>query len=163
MLRKPGTDFTATIDPRRLSHGLLERADVFVLHLIIDNPERPVYLSSTSGNYGGQLGFADYLLTQGLARKVEQSVPVATKDTVNVPGEGWMDVKRSLALWDTFSAPKSLIARGDWIDRPSVNIPALYVMQWVLLGRSSCENGRSGGRRLGHANNGGRCCRRAPR
>ncbi len=143
MLRKPGTDFAATIDPKRLSHGLLERADVFVLHMIIDNSERPVYLSSTSGNYGGQLGIGDYLLTQGLARKVELSVPVATKDTVNVPGEGWMDVKRSLALWNTFLAPKSLISRGDWIDRPSVNIPALYVISGYFLAEAL---GRTGDR-----------------
>jgi len=132
-LRKPGTSFVATVDPKNLAHGVLERADVFVLHLIVDNPDRPVYLSATSGGYGQQLGIANYLLTQGLARKVLFTPPTATKDTVDLQGEGWMDVRRSLALWDHFTAPKSLIQRGDWVDRASVNIPALYVMSGYFL------------------------------
>jgi hypothetical protein len=132
-LRKPGTNFVATVDPKNLSHGILERADVFVLHLIVDNPDRPVYLSATSGSYGIQLGISNYLLTQGLARKVLPTPVQAGKDTVNLQGEGWIDVPRSLALWDQFGAPKSLIARGDWVDRPSVNIPALYVMTGYFL------------------------------
>jgi hypothetical protein len=141
MIRKPGTGFVATVDPRNLAHGLLERADVFVLHLILDNPDRPVYLSSTSGNYGRQLGINDYLLTQGLARKVMTSVPVATKDTVNLPSEGWIDVNRSLALWRAFEAPKTLISRGDWVDKPSVNIPALYVMSGYFLAEALATTG----------------------
>jgi transmembrane protein TMEM260 (protein O-mannosyltransferase) len=141
VIRKPGTNFVATIDPHNLPHGVLERADVFVLHLILDNDDRSVYLSSTSGNYGRQLGIADYLLTQGLARKVENAVPAATKDTVNLQGEGWFDLKRSLALWDVFSAPKALIRRGDWVDKPSVNIPALYVMTGYFLAEGLAQAG----------------------
>jgi hypothetical protein len=133
VVRKPGTSFVATVDPRNLPHGFLERADVFVLHLIVDNPDRPVYLSATSGNYGAQLGFGNFLLTQGLARKVLPVAPMATKDTVNIPGEGWMDVQRSFALWKEFEAPSALIRRGDWVDQPSVNIPALYVMSGYFL------------------------------
>jgi hypothetical protein len=104
------------------------------LRLILDNDVRPIYLSSTSGNYGQQLGLQDYLLSQGLARKILPTVPKTTKDTISIPGEGWFDVKRSLALWQhDFQAPKSLIKRGDWIDQPSVNIPALYVMNGYFL------------------------------
>ena len=133
VIRKPGTELVATVDPKNLAHGVLERADVFVLHLIIDNDVRSVYLSSTSGNYGHQLGVGQYLLTQGLARKVLPAEPVATKDTVQLPGEGWVDVKRSLSLWDGFEAPKAFIRRGQWVDKPSVNIPALYVMSGYFL------------------------------
>ena len=140
-IRKPGTSFVATVDPHNLAHGLLERADVFVLHLILDNPDRPVYLSSTSGNYGRQLGIQDYLLAQGLAHKVMPTIPVATKDTINVPGEGWFDVPRSLALWHSFEAPKALIARGSWVDKPSVNIPALYVMSGYFLAEALAKVG----------------------
>jgi len=132
-IRKPGTNFVATIDPKNLAHGVLERADVFVLHLVIDNPDRPVYLSATSGSYGIQMGISTYLLSQGLARKVLTDPIQATKDTLNLPGEGWIDVPRSLALWKEFTAPKSLIQRGDWVDQPSVNIPALYVMSGYFL------------------------------
>jgi hypothetical protein len=141
VLRKPGTSFSATVDPRNLAHGVLERADVFVLHLIADNPDRPVYLSATSGNYGHEIGVDRYLLTQGLARKVLDTVPMATQDTILLQGVGWMDVKRSLALWDGFEAPRSLIRRGDWIDKPSVNIPALYVMQGYFLSDALARTG----------------------
>jgi hypothetical protein len=141
VIRKPGSDLVATVDPKNLAHGVLERADVFVLHLIIDNSVRSVYLSSTSGNYGHQLGVGQYLLAQGLARKVLPDVPVATKDTVQLPGEGWVDIKRSMALWDSFEAPKAFIRRGQWVDKPSVNIPALYVMSGYFLAEALGQAG----------------------
>jgi hypothetical protein len=141
VIRKAGTDLVATVDAKNLAHGVLERADVFVLHLIVDNNGRSVYLSSTSGNYGQQLGVGQYLLTQGLARKVETSIPVATKDTVNLAAEGWVDLKRSMALWDSFEAPRAFIRRGQWVDKPSVNIPALYVMSGYFLAEALGQAG----------------------
>jgi hypothetical protein len=144
VIRKPGSDLVATVDPKNLAHGVLERADVFVLHLIIDNTVRSVYLSSTSGNYGHELGVGQYLLTQGLARKVLTSVPTATKDTVNLSGEGWIDIKRSMALWDEFEAPRAFIRRGQWVDKPSVNIPALYVMSGYFLAEALVQAGDRG-------------------
>jgi hypothetical protein len=141
VIRKTGTDLVATVDPKNLAHGVLERADVFVLHLILDNNGRSVYLSSTSGNYGQQLGVGQYLLTQGLARKVLTSAPVATKDTINLAGEGWVDLKRSMALWDAFEAPAAFIRRGQWVDKASVNIPALYVMSGYFLAEALGQAG----------------------
>jgi len=42
--------------------------------------------------------------------------------------DGWVDVARSRALWDSvFQAPKSLAARRLWVDEPSAGIPFLYV------------------------------------
>src|SRR5215210_2005356 len=67
----------ATIDPRALRGGVLERADIFVLRMIMDNNERPIYFSRTSGSYGQSLGLRDYLLTQGLARKLLPETPKA--------------------------------------------------------------------------------------
>jgi hypothetical protein len=55
------------------------------------------------------------------------------KDTVNLPGAGWLDLQRSVALWRDYTATKSLIRRGDWVDPPSENIPALYVMTGYFL------------------------------
>ena len=141
VIRKPGTDLVATVDPKNLAHGILERADVFVLHLILDSNGRSVYLSSTSGNYGHELGVGQYLLTQGLARKILTAVPAATKDTVSLTGEGWVDLKRSLALWDSFEAPAAFIRRGQWVDKPSVNIPALYVMSGYFLAEALGQAG----------------------
>jgi hypothetical protein len=121
----------ATITPRTLT-----RADIFVLRMIKDNTGRPIYFSRTSGGYGSQeLGLGPYLVTQGLARKLVADVPRAgSRDTMLVPGEGFVDVPRSMTLWDSvFQAPKSIIKKGDWVDRASVGIPALYVSTGFML------------------------------
>jgi hypothetical protein len=115
---------------------VLERADHFVLQMIRDSfGERPFYFSSTSGSYGRQLGLGNYLVTQGLARRLNPTPPVAGPNVVAVPGEGFVDVARSKALWTTvYEGPKSLTRRGDWIDQPSVMIPGLYVLHGSVLG-----------------------------
>ncbi|CAA9346411.1 MAG: putative membrane protein [uncultured Gemmatimonadaceae bacterium] len=125
----------ATVDPQALTNGVLERADHFVLQMIRDSyGERPMYFSSTSGSYGRQLGLGSYLVTQGLARRVMNTPPTAGGNIVAVPGEGFVDVARSKALWmNVFEAPRSLIRRGDWVDQPSVMIPGLYVLHGSVL------------------------------
>jgi len=119
----------ATIQPRTLT-----KADIAVLRMIQDDNGRPVYFSRTSGGYGQELGLGPYLLTQGLARKVMKQIPTPGKDTVLVQGEGFVDVQRSADLWlKVFQAPKSIIAKDKWIDKPSVGIPALYISTGFLL------------------------------
>ena len=100
----------ATIEPRTLT-----RADIFVLRMIKDNTGRPIYFSRTSGGYGSQeLGLGPYLVTQGLARKLVPDSPApGGRDTMLIPGEGFVDVARSTALWDSvFQAPKSIVQEG---------------------------------------------------
>jgi hypothetical protein len=131
-----GGPIKATIDPQRLSiPGVLQRADIFVLRMIADSfGERPIYFSRTSAGYGNELGLGGYLLTQGLATKV--FIPPASpgKDTLLVAGAGWVDVHRTKVLWDSvFTAQKSIAARHDWVDRPSVGIPYLYVATGLML------------------------------
>jgi hypothetical protein len=133
VFHKPGTSLLARIDPAKLEYGGLLRADVFVLHLIADNTERPVYLSATDGRYGEQLGLEDHLLTQGLARKVVDATPVATRDTVRVPGDGWLDTSRSLSLWNSFSARETFAKHNGWTDQASLNMPLLYVLRGYYL------------------------------
>jgi hypothetical protein len=120
------------IDPRILpqtrSGGLLERADLIVLRMIADTwPQRPVYISRTAGSYGEMLGLQNNLLSQGLARKVV-TAPAASRDTVYVPGSGWLDVSRTVALWQEFKGPAAIVKRNDWIDRPSVSIAFSYLI-----------------------------------
>ncbi len=124
----------ATIDPKHLPQdaagtGYLSRSDVFVLKMIADSfGLRPIYLSRTTGALADTLDLRNKLLTQGLASKV--FVPPANpgRDTVRVAGDGYFDVDTSRSLWnDVFLAPKSLAKRRGWVDRPSINIPALYV------------------------------------
>jgi hypothetical protein len=132
----------ATINPR-----LLTRADLLVLQMIKDAyPERPIYFSRTSGQYGAELGLWPYLVTHGLARKLVPDVPTPGGDTLLVQGEGWMDVARTKQLWtEVFEAPESIIERGDWVDRASVGIPYLYVVTGGLLAESLFRTGDTAG------------------
>jgi hypothetical protein len=131
-----GGPIKATIDPQRLSiPGVLQRADIFVLRMIADAyNERPIYLSRTSAGYGNELGIGSYLLTQGLATKLFIPPAAPNKDTLLVSGAGWVDVQRTKVLWDSvFTAQKSIARRNDWVDRPSVGIPYLYVATGLML------------------------------
>jgi hypothetical protein len=131
-----GGPIKATIDPQRLSiPGVLQRADIFVLRMIADSfSERPIYFSRTSAGYGNELGLGSYLLTQGLATKIFIPPASPSRDTLLVAGAGWVDVKRTKVLWDSvFTAQKSIAKRSDWVDRPSVGIPYLYVATGLML------------------------------
>jgi hypothetical protein len=127
----------AVVQPR-----FLARADIFVLSLIQDG-KRPIYFSRTSGGYGQELGLGGYLLTQGLARKLMPDSIQPGKDTVLVAGEGMVDIPRTEELWKSFKAPASLIKKNDWVDRPSVGIPYLYVSTGVVLSEALQARGRA--------------------
>jgi hypothetical protein len=119
----------AEIEPR-----ILSKADLFVLEMIKNNPDRSIYFSRTSGGYGNELGLAPYLLTQGLARKLLRHIPTPGADTVLYPGEGFVDLATTQRLWDeVYLAPRALIERDRWIDAPSAGIPGLYMTTGVLL------------------------------
>ena len=130
---------TATI-----SQPQLYRADLLVLYMIRDTwPERPVYFSRTSGGYAQELGLQNYVLTQGLARKLTAAPVTAGRDTVAIPGEGFVDLTRSTQLWtQVFEGPKALIKRGDWVDVPSVGIPDLYTITGIMLSEALQRGGR---------------------
>ncbi len=118
----------------RIAPRVLTRADLFVLQMIKDNPTRPVYFSRTSGSYGRELGLEQHLVTQGLARKLVDNIPTSGRDTLLLPGEGFVDVARTKALWnDVFEAPKAFEKKGGWPDKASVGIPALYVNTGFVL------------------------------
>ena len=127
----------AVVQPR-----FLARADIFVLSMIQEG-KRSIYFSRTSGGYGQELGLGGYLLTQGLARKLMPDSVVAGKDTVAVPYEGMVDIPRTEALWKEFKAPQSLIKRNEWVDRPSVGIPYLYVQTGVVFSEALQSRGRT--------------------
>ena len=132
----------AEIEPKMLS-----KADLFVLEMIKQNPDRSIYFSRTSGGYGNELGLGPYLLTQGLAKKLLRHIPTPGADTLLYPGEGFVDLRMTAHLWDkVYIAPESLIARDRWIDAPSAGIPGLYMTTGVLLAdilRSKGENAKA--------------------
>jgi hypothetical protein len=133
----------AIVDPRRLEYGVPIRSDLLVLQMLKDNlGNRPLYIAHTSGGYIGALGLEPYALAQGMASKIMDAPLVATADTVRVEGVGHLDVPRSRALWRQFGAPRAIIARGDWVDRPSVSIPLTYLSTALLLGDVLERGGR---------------------
>jgi hypothetical protein len=129
----------AVVAPR-----FLARADIFVLQMIKDG-SRPMYFSRTSGGYGQELGFGGYLLTQGLARKLMPDSLHANADTVKIQGEGFVDVPRTQALAKDFKAPASLIRKNEWVDRPSVGIPYLYISTQFVLSEALMQKGDAKG------------------
>lgn len=125
---------------------VLQKADILVLQMIKDGA-RPVYFSRTSASYPfDNLGLSKYLVTEGLARRVMTDSVAAHPggDIVEVPGDGFMNVPRTQALWSEFRAPRSLTAKGDWVDKPSVGIPYLYVNLGYLL--AAVERSRGEGK-----------------
>jgi hypothetical protein len=141
-----GGPIRATIDPQRLSiPNVLQRADIFVLKIIAESfSDRPIYFSRTSAGYGNELGLGNYLLTQGLASKVFVPPAAPSKDTLLLPGAGWVDVKRTKTLWDSvFAGQHAISARNDWVDRPSVGIPYLYVATGLMLSEALQTTGDS--------------------
>jgi hypothetical protein len=135
--------YHATIDPRRLEYGVLQRADALVLRMIQDTwQDRPFYFARSSSTYPAQLGFGNNVLTQGLASKLFVPPVQSTRDTVLVNGDGWIDVARTRALWDSvFTGHKSTIAEGRWIDRPSASMPLLYVFTGAELSEALRADG----------------------
>ncbi|MGH9886989.1 MAG: hypothetical protein ACREBE_15790, partial [bacterium] len=139
--------FSTTVDPRRLQYGVLQRADVLVLHMIQDAwPERPIYFARSAVGYPRSLGLENHMLIQGLASKLflPPTSPAAAKDTVFVQGDGWFDITRSEELWkQVFDGPKAIVAEGRWVDRPSVSMPAMYVFAGAELADALKSTGRS--------------------
>jgi hypothetical protein len=138
LFKKAGIE--ATVQPQ-----MLVKADIIVLRMIHDAfPDRPIYFSRTAGGYPQSLGLGRYLLSQGLARKLMPEAPVSGRDTLLIPGEGFLDVKRSEWLWENdFEGPASLAARNGWVDRASVGIPYLYIASAATLAEAEQRLGNS--------------------
>jgi hypothetical protein len=126
----------ATIQPR-----MLPRSDILVLRMLLDNDDRTIHLSRTAGALGEELGLAPYAVMQGHTQKIYSTLPEVGGDIVRVPGEGFVDVKRSLALWEEFRAPASLIRRGDWVDNPSRGIPFLIFNTGLITSEAVARAG----------------------
>jgi len=141
-------DIHAIIDPRGLEYGVLQRADALVLRIIQDSwPARPVYFARSAVGYPRSLGLGNYVLTQGLASKLfippKTASDALAKDTIPVQNDGWLDIERSETLWnDVFAGPRAVISEGQWVDRPSVSMPALYIFMGAELSDALRVTGR---------------------
>ena len=134
----------AIVDPRQLDVGVPTRGDLMVLRLIKDNlGVRPIYLARTSGSYVQALGLAPYAVMEGLAFRINGAPVTQSHDFLPTNGGVHIDVKRSRALWSGFGAPAAMIHRGDWVDRPSVGIPFVYITTALMLADGVAAQGDS--------------------
>ncbi|MCL4213716.1 MAG: DUF2723 domain-containing protein [Gemmatimonadales bacterium] len=121
--------------------GFITRADILVLRMINDNDTRAIHFSRTSADLAEQLGLSAYVVMQGHARKLMPDSVRLSDNIQRVPGEGYVDVARSQALWDEYKAPASLIRKGDWVDAPSRGIPYLIVSTGIATAEASVRAG----------------------
>jgi hypothetical protein len=146
LFTKPGTSIQATVVGKPYGEArVLERADLLVLYLIRDAyPDRPFYISKTTGSYAQEMGLDPFMVSTGLVRKLIPSAPTTAAGYVQIPGEGWTDLQTTRALWETdFLAPNSLPRHSPWVDRPSAGIPYLYVRTGAALSAALTERGLS--------------------
>ncbi len=122
----------------------LQRADLLVYQLLLDNPDRNLFFSRSAGGYPADLGFGDRVVTHGLTRKLSRDSIVMTEHIVPAMDRlGYVDVATSQSLWEEFRAPASLIRKDKWIDRPSVGIPYLYIDLGLSLSSALETEGRT--------------------
>ncbi len=112
---------------------------------MIQDGKRSVYFSRTSGGYAFELGLGNYVLTQGLSRKLLPDSITGGPGLVQVQGEGWVDVGRMKSLAAEFRAPAAIARKNKWVDRSSVGILYLYVSaNYVLAEALSAQGDRTG-------------------
>src|SRR2546425_2221338 len=146
-LAQPATGYlgpiAVSLDPGRLGRPYLMRSDLAVLQIIKDElGKRPIYFSTSTGNYADQLGLSPYLVGEGLVRRLV-SRPVAVGGGVwSVQGRGFVDVPRSAALLfgvyrggETAARPRP---RG-WVDVPSQNSLLGYVFAYDTIAQALRE------------------------
>lgn len=137
-------------EPARFQHagidavipaGYLTRDQLMVLQFIKSTfPKRPIYFSI--GGYPRGIGLNDYVVTQGLTQRLLNEPAASHPEFMAYPG-GHLDLERTRALWQSYRAPAALLAQGEWVDAPSVSIPAAYVITGQLLGFGSRAAGDS--------------------
>ena len=125
------------LDPGVLRRPYLLRSDLAVLQIIKDQlGTRPVYFSTSTGNYPDQLGLSPYLVGEGLVRRVVAR-PVAPSDSVRlVEGRGFVNVPRSKALAFEVYGGGATAARPrprGWVDVPSENSLLGYVFVYDTI------------------------------
>jgi hypothetical protein len=124
-----------------LPEGYLFRDDIVMLRTIKDSfPERSIYFTRGASR---RLNLQPYLLEQGLVSKLVGAPIVASRDTPSM-GDGFLDVQRTADLWKSvYRAPEAIAARGDWVDRPSLSIPVIYIDSGLKVARALALRGDS--------------------
>ncbi len=140
LLQEPARFQHAGIDAL-IPAGYLQRDQLVVLQFIKSIfPQRPIHFSI--GGYANSIGLQDYVVTQGLTQRLLSAPASTNPEYLAYPG-GHLDLQRTRALWASYRAPDALLAQGQWVDTPSISIPAAYVMTGQLVGYGSRAVGDS--------------------
>lgn len=127
---------TATLAP-----GFYTRGQLLVLQAIKDSfPSRPVYF--TFGAYGRALGLDPYLTRVGLVDKLEPRPVAEGPDTIRTP-QGFMNVPRTLELWNKYGGARQVVREGRWIDAGSSMVPLYYAYVGQELAIALEQRGRA--------------------
>jgi Protein of unknown function (DUF2723) len=140
-LSQPVTGYLGPIavrlDPAALGRPYLLRSDLVVLQIIKDQlGKRPIYFSTSTGNYADQLGLTPYLVGEGLVRRLEPRRAAATDSVRLVPGRGFVNVPRSVALgFGVYRGGETAARRRPhgWVDVPSQNTLVGYVFAYDTI------------------------------
>jgi hypothetical protein len=125
---------------------VLNRGQLLTLRIIHDSiQERPIYFSAEGGMLS-ELGLRQWGVRHGLVIKLEPRGPSAPprQDLVRgseAYGGGWVQLERSLELYDDVYLYRGIRDRPIWQDRSSLNIPAQYYVMALLLADAVSASG----------------------
>lgn len=125
------------LDPAVLGRPYLDRSELALFQIIRDQAgKRPIYLSTSTGNTGEQLGLGRYLVGEGLVRRLSPS-PVVANDSIQLlEGRGFVNVPRTKRLaFEVYSGGKSAARKRPrgWVDTPSQNSLIGYVFVYDTI------------------------------
>jgi len=125
------------LDPAALGRPYIDRSELALFQIIKDQAgKRPIYLSTSTGNTGEQLGLSAYLVGEGLVRRV-MPAPVVANDSIQLlEGRGFVNVPRTKRLaFEVYSGGKSAARRRPrgWVDTPSQNSLIGYVFVYDTI------------------------------
>jgi len=138
-----------TFDSLKLAFGqdVLLLQDLATIFLIRDNMgKRPIYFSWSDGGYPDQtLGLSEYLVSQGLVRKLMPKPVVPNASIVLTSSLGYLDLPRTeKLLWDVYhwKAAARNRPRG-WVDPPSGSILQLYAVVYGGASKAFASAGQA--------------------
>lgn len=125
------------LDPNVLGRPYIDRSELALFQIIKDQAgKRPIYLSTSTGNIGEQLGLSAYLVGEGLVRRL-MPAPVVPNDSIQLlQGRGFVNVPRTKRLaFEVYSGGKAAARRRPrgWVDAPSQNSLIGYVFVYDTI------------------------------
>jgi hypothetical protein len=124
---------------------ILQKSDLATILLIRDNVgKRPIYFAWSAGPWPDQtLGLTEYLVSQGLVRKLYTNRVDTTANIVLTP-MGYTDLERTRSLLRSYRWQSAARERpAGWVDVPSASILRLYSIIYGGMAGTLREHGDS--------------------